>query len=281
MAAGLYLVATPIGNARDITLRALDVLAAVDVVACEDTRVTRRLLTMHGLARPLVSYREQNAAAAGARLLERMREGAAVALVSDAGMPLVSDPGLQLVAAAQQAGVPVTVVPGASAALAGLALAGLPTERFLFAGFLPSRRTDRRRAIADLAAVPATLVLFEAPHRVAAALADLAELLGPRPAALARELTKLHEEVRRRPLDELAAEVAAAERVRGEIVLVIGPPLPPEAVPAADVEAGLDALLRAALARLSLKQAVAETAEATGLPRRQVYQRALALKPDG
>jgi 16S rRNA (cytidine1402-2'-O)-methyltransferase len=269
---GLHIVSTPIGNLGDITLRALATLAAADLIACEDTRVTRKLTERYVIATPLTPYHDHNAAAARPKLLQRLAQGAAIALVSDAGTPLLSDPGFKLVRAAQEAGHQVTVLPGASAPLAALVLAGLPTDEFLFAGFLPPKQAARRARIADLAAIPATLVLFETAPRIAATLDDLAAGLGHREAAVCRELTKLHEEVRRGDLAELAQSFGEAD-TRGEIVLVIGPPAGPS--PAAIDDA--DPLLRAALTRASLKDAVSEVAEATGLPRREVYQRALAL----
>ena len=273
---GLYLVATPIGNLGDMTLRGLEILAGVDVIACEDTRVTRKLLDRYAITTPLTPYHEHNAAKARPALLRRLAEGAAIALVSDAGTPLVSDPGFKLVRAAQEAGHPVTALPGPSAPLAALTVAGLPTDQFFFAGFLPTKQAARQTRIAELARVPATLVLFESGPRIAATLADLAAGLGRREAALCRELTKLHEEIRRGDLAALAQSCAAGE-VRGEIVLVIGPPV---AEPTSDADA--ETLLRAALSRTSLKDAVAEVAGATGLPRRQLYQRALSLaKEDG
>ncbi len=276
LAPGLHLVATPIGNLRDITLRALEVLAAADVIACEDTRVTRKLLDHYGIATPLTPYHDHNAAEARPKLLARLAAGAAVALVSDAGTPLVSDPGFKLVRAVREAGYAVTALPGASAVLAALAVAGLPTDRFFFEGFLPPKEGARQARIAELARLPATLVLFETGPRLAAALADLAAGLGAREAAVCRELTKLYEEVRRGDLATLADDYAAASEPRGEIVVVIAPP------PAATTDPGdLDALLRRALERLSVKEAVAEIAAVTGLPRREVYQRALALAKDG
>jgi len=272
---GLHVVATPIGNLGDITLRALATLAGADVIACEDTRVTRKLLDRYAIATPLTPYHDHNAASVRPRLLRRLAEGGAVALVSDAGTPLVSDPGFKLVRAARDAGYAVIALPGASAPLAALAVAGLPTDQFFFAGFLPPKQAARRARIAELAAIPATLILFETGPRVAATLADLAAGLGPeREAALCRELTKLHEEVRRGDLATLARDFTAAEsEIRGEIVLVVGPPAA-AAQPSADET---DALLRAALGRVSLKDAVGEVALATGLPRRSLYQRALAL----
>ena len=271
---GLYLVATPIGNLRDITLRALEILAAADVVACEDTRVTRKLLDHYGVKTALTPYHDHNAAQARPRLIERIRGGESVALVSDAGTPLISDPGYKLVGAAHEAGVPVTTAPGASSVLAALAIAGLPTDRFHFEGFLPAKSAARRGRISEIARLPETLVLFESGPRLAASLADLAEGLGSRQAAVCRELTKLYEEARRGDLPTLAAHYGSAPEPRGEIVIVIGPP---EMVdqPSPD---DLDQLLRAALGRVSVKDAVAEVASSTGTPRGEVYRRALALK---
>jgi 16S rRNA (cytidine1402-2'-O)-methyltransferase len=271
-APGLHIVATPIGNLGDITLRALATLAGVHLIACEDTRVTRKLLDRYAIATPLTPYHDHNATTARPKLLRRLAEGAAIALVSDAGTPLISDPGYKLVRAAQEAGHAVTALPGASAPLAALAVAGLPTDQFFFAGFLPPKQAARRSRIAELARIPATLVLFETGPRVAATLADLAAGLGDREAALCRELTKLHEEVRRGHLAALALDTGTAE-LRGEIVLVVAPPEEPQQPSAGDA----DALLRQALARVSLKDAVGEVASATGLPRRDLYQRALAL----
>ncbi|MCW5745106.1 MAG: 16S rRNA (cytidine(1402)-2'-O)-methyltransferase [Alphaproteobacteria bacterium] len=271
---GLYLVATPIGNARDITLRALDVLRAADLVACEDTRVTRTLLTVYGISATVIACHAHNEAAVAERIAADIANGKVVALVSDAGMPLVSDPGRRVAHAAIAAGLPVTVVPGASAPLAALALADLPSDRFLFAGFLPAKSSARREDIAVLAAVPATLILFEAPHRLLDTLADLSDLLGPRPAAVARELTKRFEEVRRDTLDALVRHYAAAGPPKGEIVLVIAPPGPQ----AATADADIDTALRAALHGAGVREAAAEVAARYGRPRREIYARALALK---
>lgn len=271
---GLHVVATPIGNLRDVTLRALEVLAAADLIACEDTRVTRKLTDHYGIATPLTPYHDHNAAEARPKLIARLAAGAAIALVSDAGTPLVSDPGFKLVRAAREAGLSVTTLPGASAVLAALTVAGLPTDRFFFEGFLPAKEGQRRSRIAELARIPATLVLFETGPRLAGALADLAAGLGPRDGAICRELTKLHEEVRRGELATLARDIAGAAEPRGEIILVVAPP-DPQAT-AGDV-ADLDALLRRALERVSVKDAVGEVAAVTGRPRREVYQRALAL----
>jgi 16S rRNA (cytidine1402-2'-O)-methyltransferase len=269
---GLHIVATPIGNLRDTTLRALEVLAAADAIACEDTRVTRKLVEHYGIATSLTPYHEHNAAVARPKLLARLAAGEAIALVSDAGTPLISDPGFKLVRAAHEAGHAVTTAPGASATLAALTIAGLPTDRFFFEGFLPAKSGARQTRIAELARIPATLLLFETGPRLAAALTDLATTLGAREAVVCRELTKLHEEVRRGDLVALAAHYQSASPPRGEIVLVIAPPAThdPEAI-------DLDALLRSALTRVSVKEAVSEIATVTGRPRREVYQRALAL----
>jgi len=242
------------------------------LIACEDTRVTRKLTEHYGITTPLTPYHEHNAAEARPKLLARLAEGAAVALVSDAGTPLISDPGFKLVREAGAAGHAVTALPGASAVLAALTISGLPTDRFMFEGFLPAREGQRRKRIDEIKLIPATLVLFETGPRIAAALADLATGLGPREAAVCRELTKLYEEVRRGDLASLAAHYAASDEPRGEIVIVIAPP----GAPASDA-ADLDALLRQALGRVSVKDAVAEIAAVTGRPRREVYQRALAL----
>ena len=274
--AGLYLVATPIGNLADISLRALEVLAGCDVIACEDTRVTRKLTERYGIETPLTPYHEHNAAEARPKILARLARGEAVALVSDAGTPLISDPGYKLVRAAQDAGHAVTAIPGASSVLTALNVAGLPTDRFFFEGFLPPKQAARQKRIAALGAIPATLVLFESGPRLAATLADLAEGLGPRAAAICRELTKLHEEVRRGDLASLARDYAQGGETRGEIVIVVAPPEETE-TETADV----DDMLRQALARVSLKDAVGEVALASGRSRREVYQRALELTKDG
>ena len=272
LAPGLHIVATPIGNLGDITLRALAALAGADLIACEDTRVTRKLLERYAISTPLTPYHDHNAAQARPALLRRLADGSAIALVSDAGTPLISDPGFKLVRAAHDAGHAVTTLPGASSSLAALAVAGLPTDQFLFAGFLPPKATARRSRIAELSRIPATLVLFETGPRLAATLTDLVAGLGPREATVCRELTKLHEEIRRGNLETLARNCAGSE-LRGEIVLVIGPPAAPVEVSLSDA----DVLLRQALARVSLKDAVGEVADVTGLPRRELYQRALKL----
>ena len=275
-APGLYLVATPIGNLGDVTLRALELLAGADVIACEDTRVTRKLTERYGITTPLTPYHEHNAAEARPKLLARLAGGQAVALVSDAGTPLISDPGYKLVRAACEAGHAVTALPGASAVLTALSVAGLPTDHFFFEGFLPPRQGARQKRIAALANVPATLVLFESGPRIAAALADLAATLGTRAAAICRELTKLHEEVKRSDLVTLANEYSTGAETRGEFVIVVAPS--PDGDETAD---NIDDLLRQALTRVSVKDAVGEVALATGRPRREVYQRALVLARDG
>jgi 16S rRNA (cytidine1402-2'-O)-methyltransferase len=270
---GLYPVATPIGNLGDVGLRALEVLGGVDLVVCEDTRVTRVLLDRYGIRRPLAAYHEHNAARERPRLLAMLAGGMRVALVSDAGTPLVSDPGYKLVEEALAAGVRVIPIPGPSAILAALVAAGLPTDAFVFLGFLPAKTVGRRSRLAAFAAVPATLVVYEAPHRTAETLADMVAVLGPtRRGAVARELTKRFEEVRRGSLADLAA-TAAADPPRGEVVLLAGPP-----VDEAAGEADVDALLEAALGTAAPGQAAAEVAKATGRPRKEVYARALALR---
>ncbi|MGJ4930917.1 16S rRNA (cytidine(1402)-2'-O)-methyltransferase [Bradyrhizobium sp. HKCCYLS2038] len=273
---GLYLVATPIGNLGDITLRALGTLAGADVIFCEDTRITRRLTERYGLGAELAAYHEHNAEAVRPKILQRLADGAAIALVSDAGTPLISDPGYKLVRAACEAGLAVTALPGPSAVLAALSVAALPTDRFFFEGFLPAKQQARRTRLAELARVEATLVLFEAGSRVQETLADLAEAMAGRQAAICRELTKLHEEVQRGSVGELAAHADGLE-TRGEFVLVIGPP-PRDAEIMTD--GALDALLTDLLQRSSVKDAVMHAVELSRRPRREVYARALALAKD-
>jgi len=275
LAPGLYVVSTPIGNLGDITLRALKTLASVSAVLCEDTRVTGKLLAAYGISARKIPYHDHNAAEARPEILRRLKAGEALALVSDAGTPLVSDPGYKLVRAAIGEGVAVTAIPGASAALASLVLSGLPPDAFAFAGFLPPKSAARKRALREWKSVHATLLFYESATRLAASLADMAEMLGARPAAVTRELTKLYEEVRRGNLAELAAFYRAQGAPKGEMVVAVGPPGGD-----ADPSGGeaLDRDLAAALSRTSLRQAVAEVAAATGLPRRVVYARALQLK---
>jgi 16S rRNA (cytidine1402-2'-O)-methyltransferase len=272
LAPGLYVVATPIGNLRDITLRALDILAAADLVLAEDTRVAGKLLSAYGLSAKLERYDEHGAERTRPKAMAALAAGKTVALISDAGTPLVSDPGYKLVREAAAEGFAVFPIPGPSALLAGLSAAGLPTDRFLFAGFPPPKPAARRAFLQALKPVPATLIIFEGGPRLRASLADMAAVLGPRPAAVARELTKLHETLYRGPLDALAANAVLA-KPKGEIVIVIAPG---EAAAASDADA--EAALAEALARLSPAKAAAEVAQALGLDRRTLYQRALALK---
>ena len=271
---GLHLVATPIGNLQDISFRALATLAAADAVIAEDTRVTRHLLAHYGISTPLVAYHEHNAATMRPHLLARLNAGAALALVSDAGTPLISDPGFKLAQEAAATGVKITAVPGPSAVLAALVVSGLPTDRFFFEGFLPHKSGPRRARLAELADIPGTLVFFESPRRLAEALADCHAVLGDRDAAIARELTKLFETVRRGTLSGLAAELAAEEAPKGEIVLLV---VPPAAGARAIAAAELDAQIQEALANYSVKDAASVVSAATGQPRRQVYARALQL----
>ncbi len=268
----LGLVATPIGNLGDITARALDWLQSADLIACEDSRVTQVLLRHAGIEKPLVSYHDHNADQMRPKLLARVAAGQRVALVSDAGTPLISDPGYKLVRDAIAEGLAVTMLPGPSAPLMALALSGLPSDRFLFGGFLPPKQAGRRRAIAEAAQAPVTLIFFETAPRLCDALADLQAVLGDRPAAVARELTKLFEEVRRGRLSDLVAHYAQAGPPKGEIVVVVGPPEEVD-VAAEDV----DTLLQQALATMSVKDAAATVAAATGKPRREIYARALEL----
>ena len=270
---GLYLVSTPIGNARDITLRALDVLKMADAVACEDTRTTAKLMTMHGVRASLLPYHDPNAERQRPLLLARLAKGETVALVSDAGTPLVSDPGYKLVREAIEAGHRVFPIPGASASLAALAVAGLPTDRFAFLGFPPPKSAARRRWLGEAASFPGTLILFESPQRLAESLADAAIALGDREAAVARELTKLFEEVKRGRLTTLADTYKESGPPKGEVVVVIGPP-----EETAATSADLDAVLSDALARgLSVKDAASEAALRLGVARKEAYRRALAL----
>ncbi|NRP71986.1 Ribosomal RNA small subunit methyltransferase I [Ensifer psoraleae] len=271
----LYLVATPIGNLADITLRALETLAGADVLACEDTRVTRVLLDRYGIVNRPFAYHEHNAEEAGPRLLAALGEGKSVALVSDAGTPLVSDPGYRLAQLAIEARHRVVPIPGASAPLAALVGSGLPSDAFLFSGFLPTKDKAKRDRLGELATVPATLLFFESPHRIAATLAVAADVLGPeRKAAVCRELTKAFEEFRRGTLGELSAFYAEGANVKGEIVLVVGPP---DAKPVPK-EADVDALLGALARDMPMGKAATEAAHRTGLPRKELYDRLLALK---
>jgi 16S rRNA (cytidine1402-2'-O)-methyltransferase len=274
-APGLYLVATPIGNLGDITLRALSVLSGADLIACEDTRMTRRLLDRYQITTRLTAYHDHSAKTVRPRLLADIEQGMSVALVSDAGMPLVSDPGYKLVRDAVAQDIAVTVVPGPSSVPSALAISGLPSDQFLFAGFLPSRKAARTRELTTHKPTNATLIFFESARRLPQSLSDMAAVLGPRPAAVARELTKKFEEVRRGDLTELAAHYAEEGPPKGEVVVVVAPP---GDTPTAAV--GLDEILQPLLAQYSLKQAVAAATAETGLPRREVYARALELSGD-
>ncbi|HZH51339.1 MAG TPA: 16S rRNA (cytidine(1402)-2'-O)-methyltransferase [Microvirga sp.] len=272
---GLYVVATPIGNLKDISFRGLSVLAAADAVLAEDTRVTKTLLAHYGITTPLVAYHEHSNEAVRERMVQRIREGQALALVSDAGTPLVSDPGYKLVQAAIEEGLPVTPIPGPSAILTALVVSGLPTDRFFFEGFLPAKSGARRARLAEIASIPGTLMLFEGPHRLPEMLADAAEVLGERPAVVARELTKMFETIRRGTLPELARQFAEEGPPKGEIVVLIGEAT--EEMHAAEADAALDGKLEAALRNHSIKDAAALVAAELNLPKREVYARALAL----
>jgi 16S rRNA (cytidine1402-2'-O)-methyltransferase len=271
--AALYLVATPIGNLGDITLRALETIAAADVLACEDTRVTRVLLDRYGIRQRPVAYHEHNAAEAGPKLIAALQEGRSVALVSDAGTPLVSDPGFRLVEQALAAGIRVVPIPGPSAVLAALTASGLPSDAFLFAGFLPVKDGQRKTRLTELAAVPATLIFFESPRRLADTLVAMAEVLGDRPAAIGRELTKTFEEMRTGTLSQLAAHYAEAPTPKGEIVVCVGPP-----EEKADAPGDVDRLLTSLAAEMPASKAAAEAARMTGQPKQTLYRRLLELK---
>ncbi|TKT82664.1 16S rRNA (cytidine(1402)-2'-O)-methyltransferase [Aquamicrobium sp. LC103] len=273
----LHIVATPIGNLSDITLRALETLAAADILACEDTRVTRVLLERYGIRRRTTAYHEHNAAEAGPKLIEAVLAGRSVALVSDAGTPLVSDPGYRLVAEAIEAGVRVVPIPGPSALLAALAASGLPSDAFFFAGFLPAKDGQRRSRLEELKAVPGTLVFYESPRRLAGSLSAMTESLGDRPAAVGRELTKTFEEMRRGSLAELAARYGEEPTPKGEIVVCVGPPLPAEAPDAADT----DRLLLSLAGEMSASKAAGEAARMTGGRKTDLYRRLMELKGDG
>jgi 16S rRNA (cytidine1402-2'-O)-methyltransferase len=273
LAPGLYVTATPIGNAADISARALSVLREADGIIAEDTRVTGKLLTIHGISNALIVYNDHNAPVQRPKILARLREGQRLALVTDAGTPLVSDPGYKLVREVHEEGLPVFAVPGPSAALAALSIAGLPSDKFLFAGFLPNKSGARKTALEALRDIPASLILFESAQRLASALADMAAVLGNREAAVARELTKLHEEVKRGRLGELASAYAEAPTPKGEVTLVVAPPEKARAS-----SANADSLLRQALAHMPVSAAAALVAEATGENRRALYARALELK---
>lgn len=272
---GLYVTATPIGNLRDITLRALETLASADLILCEDTRVSRKLLDAYNIQVPLAAYHDHNGAKMRPKVLSQLSDGAAICLISDAGMPLVSDPGYKLVCDVVAAGYDVQVLPGANAPLSALSVSALPTDRFVFLGFLPAKASARQALLSRVAAIPASLILFESPRRLAATLAELEKTLGTREVAVARELTKKFEEVRRGTLQDLAAAYAGQAAPKGEIVIVVGPG---EAAPAA--ESDVIAALKKALKTASTKDAAAEVSELCGWPKRQVYELALSLRAD-
>lgn len=273
LAPGLYLVATPIGNLADITLRALSVLARADVIYCEDTRHSRTLMAHYAIATRLEPYHEHNGERERPRIRARLAAGQRVAVISDAGTPLVSDPGYKLVREVIDAGHRVWSLPGPSATITALTSSGLPTDAFLFAGFLPVRSAGRRARAAELAAVPATLLFYEAPSRVADSLADLAAVLGPRPAVLARELTKRFETIRRGTLEALAAELAGEGDQKGEFVVLVGPPMARDAT-----DDDIRAALAPALETMSLRDAARSVADALGAPKSRVYDLAVAIR---
>jgi 16S rRNA (cytidine1402-2'-O)-methyltransferase len=265
----LYVVATPIGNLEDITLRALRILREVDQIACEDTRHTRKLLEHHGISKPLVSYHEHNEQARAEELLRELEAGRNIALVSDAGTPLIADPGYRLVAQARARGVTVSPIPGASAIISALSASGFPTDSFYFGGFLPAKKTQRRKTLEAMKGYPATLVFYEAPHRILEALADIAELLGPRRVTLARELTKIHEEFVAGEAGELRDALTMRPQIKGEITLMIakGDAPPADTLP---IEAAFDKLLEAGVPRMEAMKTVARE---RGLSKREVYQK--------
>jgi 16S rRNA (cytidine1402-2'-O)-methyltransferase len=265
----LYVVATPIGNLDDITLRALRILREVDRIACEDTRQTRKLLDRHGIIKPLVSYHEHNEAARAEELLDQVAAGETIALVSDAGTPLIADPGYRIVAQARARGITVVPIPGPSAALSALSASGLATDEFFFGGFLPAKKSQRRKMLERCKSYPATLVFYEAPHRILEALEDIGEVLGPRPVTIARELTKIHEEFLTGDAAELHAELAKRPSVKGEITLMIGKGDAP-APDATPIEEAFDQLLEAGVPRM---EAIKTVARERGLSKREVYQK--------
>jgi 16S rRNA (cytidine1402-2'-O)-methyltransferase len=271
---GLYLVATPIGNAADITLRALDILSRADIVLCEDTRIAGKLMKIHGIHPTLQPYHEHNAERVRPMIMKNLKQGMVVAMISDAGMPLVSDPGYKLVEACVKAGLMVTAAPGPTATLTALVLSGLPTNRFFFEGFLPSKTRARQKVLGEISQVPGTLIFLESAKRLVASLIDMRSVLGNRPAALGRELTKFYEEIRRGSLDELVEYYAEAGAPKGEITLCVGPPLaiaPPS-------DEALDAMIKEALKNQSVKEVATHFAMTMGLSKRFLYTRALSLK---
>jgi 16S rRNA (cytidine1402-2'-O)-methyltransferase len=277
MSGHLYIVATPIGNLEDITHRALRILREADLIACEDTRHTRKLLDHYGISKPLTSYHEHNEAERAQELVQRLLAGASVALVSDAGMPLVSDPGYRVVAAAIAAGITVIPIPGPSALVAALAASGLPTDSFYFGGFLPAKSGQRVRALEALREHPSTLIFYEAPHRILAALQDVEKVLGPRHVVVVRELTKIHEEFLRGPVSEVRATLESRSAAKGEITLLIGKADTPSTDPSS-IEEAVEACERAGLSRMD---AIKEVARKRGLSKREVYKQMQREKPGG
>lgn len=274
---GLYLVSTPIGNLGDISDRAVKTLKSADIVACEDTRVTAKLFSLLGISAPLTPYHEHNADKVRPALMKRLKNGETVALVSDAGTPLVNDPGYRLVQDCIAENVYVTAVPGASAVLTALQLSGLPCHRFLFSGFLPVKSAARKKELKELSTVNSTLIFYEAPQRIGETLDDMLDVLGDRRIAVARELTKRFEETLRAPLSQVIANYRKNGVPKGEFVLVVAPPDKEEKIG----EEKLKEILASALQKMSLKDAVAQTVKMTGLNKKQVYETALALKNDG
>jgi 16S rRNA (cytidine1402-2'-O)-methyltransferase len=277
MSGHLYLVATPIGNLEDITHRAVRILREADLIACEDTRHTRKLLDHYGISKPLTSYHEHNEAARAQELVEKLCADASVALVSDAGMPLVSDPGYRVVAGAIAAGIPVIPIPGPSAVVAALAASGLPTDSFYFGGFLPAKSGQRVRTLEALRENSSTLIFYEAPHRILATLADVETVLGPRHVVVARELTKIHEEFLRGPVAEVRAALESRSSAKGEITLLIGKAEAPPADPTS-IEEAVEACERAGMSRMD---AIKEVARKRGLSKREVYKQMQRGKPSG
>lgn len=278
LAPGLYVVATPIGNLGDITVRALATLAAADIVLCEDTRTSGKLMERYGIKAKLEPYHEHNAAKVRPHILERLASGAAVALISDAGTPLISDPGYRLVRESAARGIAVTSCPGPSAVMAGLSISGLPTDRFLFLGFLPAKAGETRKLYDEVKSFRATLVFFESPHRIIATLEEMAEALPDRAVCVTRELTKLHEEALRGSYGEVIAGLKAKSAVKGEITLVLGPP-PDESYAATDADVA--AAIAVALQSMPASKAAAEVAKRFGLAKADVYAEILARKADG
>lgn len=271
---GLYVVATPLGNLKDISIRALETLLSVDYIWCEDKRISVRLLQAYGIQTKLFAYHEHNAASEMPHILEKIEQGAAVALISDAGTPLISDPGMKLIAQCQHQNLPLIPIPGASAPITALSVAGLATNRFLFEGFLPNKKMKKMAILDELKNINATLVFFESPKRLLSSLELIAEMLPDRQVTVARELTKIYEEVITLPAAEIYAEYKGRERIRGEIVLMIGPATHVDEVSQADI----DAALVKALQKMRVKEAANFVAEQLGLPKKTLYQRALEIK---